>query len=318
MTFFFRVLTGLLACLALSSFAEPAFPSRAITVRVAYPPGGSTDRQIRLLADLVGKQLGQPVVVENVSGAGGTLAASGLLGRAAPDGYTLAQAPVTMFRLPHMQKTAWDPLRDFTYVTGISGYLLGFGVRADSPFKSWQDVADYARKNPGALSYASVGIGSTQHLGMTELERQTGLKFNHIPYKGGAETAKALLAGEVMVNADAISTLTALGDKVRILMLWEPQRSALLPDVPTARELGIDLVLQSPYGLVGPKGMPREVVQILSDAFSKALDDPRHVELLAAIKQTAWHRTPQEYAAYARQASEQERALLQSAGLAQR
>jgi len=293
---------------------QQAFPIRPITVRVAYPPGGSTDAEIRLLAELVGKHFGQPVIVENHSGAGGTLAASGIVNMV-PDGYTIAHAPISVFRLPHMQSTTWNPLRDFTYVTGISGYLLGIGVRADSPFKNWQDVADYTRKYPGAVSYASVGVGSTQHLGMTELERQTGLKFNHIPYKGGAETARALVAGEVMIVPDAISTLVGLGEKARILMQWTAQRSPTMPNVPTARELGIDLALESPYGLVGPKGMPRDVVETLADAFSKALDDPRHLKLLESIYQTVWHRTPDEYATYARQTFERERILLHNAGL---
>lgn len=312
-----RVLAGMIAGLAVASAASaaPVFPARPITVQVAYSPGGSTDRQLRVLAELVSQQLGQPIIVENRPGAGGTMAAGTLAMKGPADGYTLAQAPVSVFRLPHLQQVNWDPLRDFTYVTGLSGYLLGVAVRSDSPFKTWQDVADYARAHPGEVSFASVGIGSTQHLGMTELQRQTGLQLNHIPYKGGAETARALLGGEVTINADAISTLTGLGDKARILMIWEPERSPALPNVPTARELGIDLVLQSPYGLVGPKGMPPDVVQKLHAAFSKALDDPRHLELLTTINQTAWHRNPEEYAAYARQAYKDERRLLENAGL---
>jgi len=315
MHFFFRLLMCLLACIAVNSFAQSTFPDHPITIRVAYPAGGSTDREIRVLAQLVSKELGQPLIVENHSGASGTLAASGII-RMAPDGYTLAHAPITIFRMPYMQQTSWDPLRDFTYVAGLSGYMLGIGVRADSNFKTWQDVADFAHKNPGVITYASVGVGSSQHLGMAELERQTGLKFNHIPYKGGAETAKALLAGEVVLNADAISTLTSLGDKARILMLWSPERSPALPGVPTARELGIDLVMESPYGLVGPKGMPNEIVQTLSKAFAKALNDPSHLELLNSIQQTVWHRTPEEYAAYAHKAFEEEHTLLKNVGLA--
>lgn len=310
-----KLLIGLLATLPTIASAAPAFPTRPISVQVAYPPGGTTDRQLRLLAELASQELGQPVIVTNRPGAGGTLAAAFLATKVPADGYTLAQAPISVFRLPNLQHTAWDPRRDFTYITGLSGYMLGIGVRADSPFKAWSDVVAYARKHPGELSFASVGIGSSQHLGMTELQRQTGLELNHIPYKGGAETAKALLAGEVMINADAISTLRTLGDKVRILMVWEPQRHAALPGVPTARELGINLVMQSPYGLIGPKGMPPEVVQVLHAAFSKALENPRHRQLLTEINQTAWHRNPQEYAAYASKALLEERRLLENAGM---
>lgn len=313
--FFVMAWMAVSALVVVSPSHAEAFPTRPITIQVAYPAGGSTDRQIRVLAELVSKQLGQPVIVENKPGAGGTIAASSLAATGKPDGYTLAQAPVTLFRMPHMQKVNWDPLRDYTYVTGLSGYVLGIAVPSDSPFKTWNDVVRYARENPGKLSYCSVGIGSTQHLGMSDLERKTGLKLNHIPYKGGAETARAILAGEVMLSADAISTLTSLGDKVRILMVWEPQRYPGLPDVPTARELGIDIVYQSPYGLVGPKGMPREVVNKLHDAFQKALNDPKHIEVLKSIKQTVWQRSPEEYERYAKQAVEQERKLLENAGL---
>ncbi|KRB86978.1 tripartite tricarboxylate transporter substrate binding protein [Noviherbaspirillum sp. Root189] len=313
--FILAVCASITACLNVTVAQAETFPSRPITIQVAYPAGGSTDREIRVLANLASKELGQPVIVENKSGAGGTLAASTLASTGKPDGYTLAHAPVTVWRMPHMQKVSWDPLRDFTYVTGLSGYLLGVAVRSDSEFKSWNDIVKYARANPGKVSYCSVGIGSTQHLGMAEIERQTGLKFNHIPYKGGSETARALLSGEVMISADAISTLTMLGDKARILMLWEPERYAGLADVPTARELGINLVSQSPYGLVGPKGMPPEVVQKLHRAFDKALNDPQHLEVLKSIHQTLWRKTPEEYAAYAKTAFEKERKSLEQAGL---
>jgi tripartite-type tricarboxylate transporter receptor subunit TctC len=303
------------ALIGTGSSHAAGFPSRPITIQVAYPAGGTTDREIRVLADLVSKEIGQPVIVENKPGAGGTIAASSLAAAGKADGYTLAQAPVTLFRMPHIQKVAWGPLRDFTYVTGLSGYVLGVAVPAASPFKTWEDVVRYARANPGMVSYCSVGIGSTQHLGMADIEKKTGLKFNHIPYKGGAETTRAILASEVMQSADALSTLTVLGDKVRILMVWEPQRYPELPDVPTARELGIDIVYQSPYGLVGPKGIPRDVVNKLYRIFQKALNDPKHTAVLKSIKQTAWQRSPEEYERYATQAFETERKLLDNAEL---
>jgi len=312
---FFKLCMALWLGAFTTALAAQTFPTRPVTIWVAYSAGGSTDRQIRLLAELAGKELGQTIIVENRPGAGGTLAASTLASKAQPDGYTLAHAPITMFRLPHLQQTMWDPLRDFTYVTGLSGYLLGVGVRADSPFQTWQDVVAHARAHPGEVSFASTGVGSTQHLGMTEIQRQLGLDMNHIPYKGGAETARALLSGEVMVVPDALSTLALLGDKARLLMLWEPERHPSLPDIPTAHELGIDLVLQSPYGLVGPKDMPRDVVNTLHAAFSKALNDPRHLALLQQIHQTVWHADPDEYAAYARRAFAQESQWLRNAGL---
>jgi tripartite-type tricarboxylate transporter receptor subunit TctC len=308
---------SLASLLSNSSRAADNYPNRPIVLQVGFSAGGATDRQFRTLAHIASKHLGQTVVVENKPGAAGTLAASTLAMSGKTDGYTLAQAPVGVFRVPHMQSVNWNPLRDFTYVIGMSGYVLGVAVRADSPFKSWDDVARYARANPGKLSYASTGVGGTMHLAMTDIEKRTGLQFNHIPYKGAADSSRALLSGEVMLQTDAVSGFAemAAAGKTRILMVWEPQRHPDLPDVPTARELGLDIVYQSPFGLVGPAGMPPEVVEKLHDAFRKALQDPEHLKLLKQIYQTLWYQSPAQYAAYAKSAFEQERKLMEQAGL---
>lgn len=293
------------------------FPTRPITLQVGFSAGGPTDRQFRLLAQLASKTLGQPVIVDSKPGVAGTLAASSLAMGGKADGYTIAQAPVGVFRIPHLQNVSWDPTRDFSYIIGLSGYVLGIAVRSDSEFKSWGDVIRYAKANPGKLSYASTGVGGTLHLAMEDIAIRTGVKFNHIPYKGAADSARALLAGEVMLQADAVSGFTPLAEagKARVLMVWEPQRYAGMPTVPTARELGIDIVYQSPYGLVGPKGMAPETVTRLHDAFKKALDDPEHLKLLGQINQSLWYQSPQAYAAYAREAMVQERKLLDHVGL---
>ncbi len=293
------------------------YPNRPIVLQVGFSAGGPTDRQFRLLAQLASKTLGQTIVVDSKPGAAGTLAASSLAQAGKADGYTIAQAPVGVFRIPHLQNVAWDPTRDFSYIIGLSGYVLGVAVRSDSEFKTWEDVARYARANPGKLTYASTGVGGTLHLAMEDIAIRAGLKLNHIPYKGAADSTRALLAGEVMLQADAVSAFTPLAEagKVRMLMVWEPERYSGLPKVPTARELGLDIVYQSPYGLVGPKGMPPETIAKLHEAFKKALHDPEHIKLLAEINQTLWYRSPADYTAYARTAFVHERKLLEHAGL---
>ena len=310
-----RTLLPVLALLGGTHVDAQPFPSKPITIAVPYSAGGSTDREVRLLSTIASKELGQAVIVDNRTGAAGTLAATAVASTARPDGYTLAVAPVNLFRLPHMQKTTWDPLRDFTYIAGLSGYILGIAVRADSEFKSWADIVKYAKANPGKLAYSSAGVGSSQHLGMVEIEKQLGISLNHIPYKGGPESSRALLAGEITMSADPLAVFTLMGDRVRILMVWEPERNAAFASVPTARELGVNLVSQSPYGLVGPAGMPADVVQKLHKAFDKALGDPQHVALLEMLLQTSWRRTPEEYAAYARDALAAERKSIERAGL---
>ena len=146
-----------------------AYPTRPITLIVPWPAGGSTDRHLRTLAESAGKHLGQQVIIENKPGAGGTLGPGTMALTAKPDGYTIAQYPLGMLRLPHMQKTQWDPLKDFSFIIGLSGYTFGFTVRADSPYKTFKDYIEAARKAPGKIDYGSTGTGSSPHLLMEEV-----------------------------------------------------------------------------------------------------------------------------------------------------
>src|SRR5256885_11253079 len=162
------------------------FPTRPITLIVPFPAGGSTDRHMRTLADIAGKQLGQTIIVENKPGAGGTLGPGNMSRTAKPDGYTITQFPMSMLRMAHMQKTAWNPVTDFTYIIGVSGYTFGFTVRSDSPYKSFNEYIAAARKSPGKIEYGSTGIGSSPHLLMEELaenakdRKSTRLNSSHL------------------------------------------------------------------------------------------------------------------------------------------
>ena len=146
-----------------------AYPNRPITMIVPWPPGGSTDRHLRTLAEIAGKHLGQTVLIDNKPGAGGTLGPSTMALTAKPDGYTIAQYPLGMLRFPHMQKTNWHPIDDFTFIVGVSGYTFGFIVRADSPHKTFKEYIEAARKEPGKIDYGSTGIGTSPHLLMEEV-----------------------------------------------------------------------------------------------------------------------------------------------------
>ena len=150
---------------------------------IAFPPGGPTDITMRVLADNASKILGQPVVIENKPGAGGTLPAVQLQ-QSKPDGYTLAQIPLGVFRLPYTQKINWDPVKDISYVIGVTGYAFGLVVPSDSPIKTWADFVAYAKSNPGKLSYGSTGVLTSPHLTMEDIALRLGLELNHIPYKG--------------------------------------------------------------------------------------------------------------------------------------
>ncbi len=294
-----------------------AFPNKPITLIVPWPAGGSTDRHHRTLAELAGKILGQNIIVENKPGAGGTLGPSGMAGTAKPDGYTISQFPLGMLRIPHMQKVAFDPINDFTYIIGVSGYTFGFVVRADSPYKTFNDYIEAARKAPGQINYGSTGIGTSPHLLIEELATAAKVQLNHIPFKGNADQMQALIGGHVMAASDATGWDKFVdAGQMRLLLTFGEARTARWPQVPTAKDLGYNVVSTSPYGLVGPKGMDPAVVKTLHDAFKQAMDDPRHAELMTQLNQSVWYRNGDDYRKWAVETYAKDKALIERLGLA--
>ena len=294
-----------------------SFPTKPITLIVPWPAGGSTDRHLRTLAELAGKHLGQNVIIENKPGGGGTLGPGTMALTAKPDGYTIAQYPMGMLRLPHMQKVQWDPLKDFSFIIGVSGYTFGFTVKSDSPYKTFNEYVEAARRAPGTINYGSTGVGTSPHLLMEEVAANAKVQLNHVPFKGNADLMQALLGGHVMAQCDATAWDKVIGSgEVRLLATFGESRAKRWPAVPTAKELGYDVASSSPYGIVGPKGMDPAVTKKLHDAFRKAMSDPRHVELLEQVDQEPWYRSSEAYAAWARETFAREGALIQRLGLA--
>lgn len=300
-----------------STAMAQAYPSRPVTMIIPWPAGGSTDRHLRALAEIASKHLGQPIVVENRPGAGGTLGPSTMAQTAKPDGYTIAQFPLGLLRMPHMQKTNWDPLTDFTYIIGVSGYTFGLTVKADSPYKTFKDYIEAARKQPGAINYGSTGTGSSPHLLMEELAGNAKVQLTHVPFKGNADLQAALLGGHVMAQSDASGWDKYVdGGQMRLLVTFGEQRTQRWPEVPTAQELGYGVVSTSPYGLAGPKGMDPAVVKVLHDAFKKAMDDPKHIEVLGQLNQAMWYRNGDDYRKWAAETYTKDKALIERLGLA--
>ena len=309
-----RSLIAAAASLWIAAAFAQGFPNRPITLICPWPAGGSTDTHLRKLAELAAKHLGQPVIVENRPGAGGMLGPAGMAASAKPDGYTISQMTVAGFRQPYMQKVDWDPIRDFTYIIGVSGYTFGVVVKSDSPFKTFDDFIAYARANPGQLSYSSTGNGTSPHLLMEEVSAKANVHLLHVPFKGNADSTQALLGGHVMAQSDA----TGWGKFVdagtfRLLVTFGEERTRW--GAPTAKELGYDVVSYSPYGLVGPKGMDPKVVKILHDAFKKAMDDPENRKMLQQLDQVYWYKSTEDYARWAREEVVSERATIERAGL---
>jgi tripartite-type tricarboxylate transporter receptor subunit TctC len=291
-----------------------AFPNRPISLICPWPAGGSTDLHLRKVAELASKQLGQSVIVENKPGGSGMNAPVIMAKNAKPDGYTVSQLVITAYRQPHMQKVDYDPVNDFTYILGLAGYTFGVVVRADSPFKSFKDVIAYAKDNPNKLSYATPGPGTSLHFAMEEIASRTGVQFLHVPFKGYADGATALMGGHVMVQVDSTGWANLVDSaKLRLLATLGDKRTRW--NAPTMRELGIDTVSASPYGLVGPKGMPPQVVKVLHDAFKKASDDPENLKTLQQLDMVHWYKSPEEYARWGAEMLKSERATVERAKL---
>jgi tripartite-type tricarboxylate transporter receptor subunit TctC len=263
-----------------SAHAEK-FPDHPITLIVPYQAGGATDIVIRPLAEGAKKYLGQSVLVENRTGGGGAVGVSAVVGKK-PDGYILTVAFPSLHRLSYINKLSFDTVKDLTPIILYGGNLFGILVRAESPYRSLQDLLEYAKANPGKVSYMASGIGSGGHIAMEELATHAGgIVLSHVPSKGDAESNTALLGGHV----EAISTTSGWlplveAGKLRLLATYGEKRTKRFTNVPTVKELGFNVIQTNPGWIFGPKGMPPEIVMILHEAFRKALDDPRFLDAM--------------------------------------
>lgn len=292
------------------------FPNRPIRLIIAFPAGGPTDITMRQLAENAAKILGQPVVIDNKPGAGGALPAT-MLQTVPADGYTLAQTPLGVFRLPYTTKINWDPVKDISYILNVTGYAFGIVVPTDGPIKTWADFVAYARANPGKLSYGSTGTLTSPHLTTELIAQQLGIQLNHIPYKGSADLMASILGGNIMAAADStgFASQVAAG-KLRVLNTWGDKRLEKFPDAPTLRELGINIVQNSPFGIGAPRGTPPEVVQRLHDAFKRAMEDPSYVQALGRFDMVPIYMSSAAYSKFAQDTFATEKALIEKLGLA--
>ncbi|WP_037300774.1 Bug family tripartite tricarboxylate transporter substrate binding protein [Rubritepida flocculans] len=309
------LLGGALAAPALSAQAQ-AFPSRPITIQISFPPGGATDVQMRALAEAATRAFGQQVIIENRPGGGGTLPALNVRG-ARPDGYTLAQFPLPAMRLPFMQRMAFNPRTDFTPIIHLTGYLFMVCVRAESPYRSWADLVADARARPGRVRLGNTGANGTPHLTLIDLAERERLDVEHIPFRGEADAVPAMLGGHIEASATGSGVLPlVLEGRLRALNVWSRERSRKLPEVPTLVELGYrDMVVTSPYGLVGPQGMDPAVVRALHDGFRTALHDPQHLAALDRLDMPLEYLNTEDYAAFMQRTINEEEARVNRLGL---
>lgn len=276
---------------------EPAYPSRPLRFLVGFAPGGPADGVTRLFASRLQAQLGQTVIVENVPGAGSTLAIA-RLSKMAADGYAIGFAHTASLSIgPSLYKNVgYDPLKDLTPVAKVCDYVNVLAVRADSPWRSLADLLAAARAQPGTLSYGSAGIGSTNHLSGELLAAKAGVKLTHVPYRGTALAINDLMGGALQFVFDAPNSagpLAAAG-KLRLLATTGRSRHKLYPDLPAIAETVPDYEFRGWMGVVAPPGLPPAVHQRLMRELELAAAAPDTVERLAALGLDVAFGRPQE------------------------
>jgi tripartite-type tricarboxylate transporter receptor subunit TctC len=303
-----RLLTLVLAFLISGNCAAQAYPTKPIRWIVPFPPGGSTDGFSRPVAAKLAELLGQPVVVENVGGAGASIG-SDRIAKAAPDGYTIGLATTGSHAInPHIYgaKLPHDTLRDFTHIALAVSYVNVLVVNPALPVKSVTELIAYAKANPGKVSFGSAGNGSSNHLSGEVLKVLTKAPMQHIPYKGSGPAMTDVIAGNISFMFDVLITSIPQmqAGRVRALAVTSAKRSPYVPEVPTMDESGVPGYNEAGsdlwFGIVGPAGMPRPIVQLLNARLIEAL---RHPDMRQRIRVQAfdlWTSTPEEFTAVLR------------------
>ncbi len=258
--------------------AQDKYPSKLITWICPYGAGGNADNRSRQVAKLMQATLGQTIIVDNKPGGGGNVGTD-MIAKSKPDGYTIGMGNFAPLAVNHalFKKLNFDPFNDIVPIMLIERGPLVLMVKSESPFKTVKDVVAAAKAQPGKLSYASGGIGGTHHLSGAQFEHAAGIDMIHAPYKSGSAGATDLMGGQVdMMFEQMYAAMPSIkGGRLRPLAITSKTRSPLLPDIPTMGEAGFPAVeVLNWQGIVGPKGLPAEIVRVLNDAGNKALQDP--------------------------------------------
>lgn len=279
--------------------AQAGWPDKPIRIVVPFAPGGSTDSVARLSAEWLARALGQPVTVENRTGASGTIAAE-FVAQAPPDGHTLFMASLAQMSIvPHMGKVRYDPFKSFVPISVISTSFFALAVHPSLPAKNVQQLVALAKARPGQLVYGSSGNGSAAHLTMALFLQRAGLKMVHVPYKGVAPAIADLMGGHVPMVFGSVSEVLRYykGGKLRVLGVSSEKRLDQMPEVPTVAEQGFPGYFVSTWnGLVAPAGTPKELLSVLYNAIRPACRDAGFNAKFDAMDANAWCSTPQEFA----------------------
>jgi tripartite-type tricarboxylate transporter receptor subunit TctC len=304
--------------LAAPALANDNYPARPIRIIVGFPPGGSSDNTVRLVADALQKQLGQSVVVENRPGASGAIAAKAVASMAA-DGYNLFYATSSSHAIaPNLNsRIGYDPLQDFAPITGLGRGGLVLSAGAQVPVANLQEFVAFARANPG-MTYASPGHASSQHLAMVLFAQENGLQLTHAPYRGSSPGLTDLIGGHVPFMIDnVLAPLPHIrSGKIKAIAVTGIERSHLLPEVPTINESGLPgFDVQAWGGIVAPAGTPPDIVERLNREINKALQIPAIREAILAGGSTPQGGPAAEFARFIARESERWKSVVESNGI---
>ncbi|MBU3651475.1 MAG: tripartite tricarboxylate transporter substrate binding protein [Limnohabitans sp.] len=298
----------------------PAYPAKPIKLLNSSPPGSTFDTIARAACVEAEKRLGQPIITDYRSGAGGTPAFVAAK-RAAPDGYTLVVLSLSTIRQPIQQDVGYESVQDFTWIASLAEINFGVIVPADSPFKSWKDLLAFAKADPKKVTYGCPsGLGNSAHIFGSEIGAREGLDWLPVPFRASNDCMTALLGGQLTFAIDTLISAApqVKAGKVRALALATSQRSRLWPDVPTIKELGYDITIESPVGIGGPADMPAPVVQALQEAFRFAAERPAFIQLLENGALRPWFMPATEFQSFALRAEREQRALMTKYGFAKK
>jgi tripartite-type tricarboxylate transporter receptor subunit TctC len=297
----------LASALALSAAAQAQaqeWPSKPIRLIVPFPAGGPTDLIGREAAEILRQELKQTVVVENRAGGNGVTGLS-VLGKAAPDGYTIGLLAITAAIAPHQGATPFDTFKDFAPITNMVSTTPILVANKQSPFNNLSELAAYAKANPGKVAYGTPGVGTIPHLAAELFQNQAGVKLNHIPYKGAAQQIQDLIGGSTQLDSQS-SLVVAMpqiqADRIKPIAVLSENRSPLAPNVPTAKESGYPGMVVAPwFGMGAPAGTPPEIIQKLHAALVKGLASKETQDKFAATAITIHpSKSPAEFAQYIR------------------